>query len=188
MKHIDLVGKRFGRLLVLEKLPHTEKQYKYKCICDCGNVIEAKADNLRSGRVKSCGCLKHEKSVNRIENREDAILRREYSHLKKRNRKFTDNDNVIDYKEYKEIVTSPCYFCGSVGSRSIHDRLRVRGITYTCSDEVLHINGVDRIDSSNGYVKGNCIPCCTTCNYAKNTMTIEQFKIWIKRVYEHFCK
>ena len=48
MKHVDLTGKRFGRLLVLERLPHTEKLYKYKCLCDCGNIIEAKAVNLKS--------------------------------------------------------------------------------------------------------------------------------------------
>lgn len=188
MKHIDLIGRRFGKLKVIEKLPHTERQYKYKCVCDCGNVIEAKSENLRSGRVKSCGCLKHREAVNRIENREDAILKREYSSIRKRNRKFANNENVIDFEDYKSIVTTPCHFCGSVGSKSIYDKLRSRGVTHSCSDIILHINGIDRIDSSKGYIKGNCVSCCTTCNYAKNTMTIEQFKKWIKQVYEHYCK
>lgn len=186
MKHIDLTGQRFGKLTVKEELPHTEKQYKYKCFCDCGNTIVAKAGNLKSGKVKSCECLKHQKAANRIDNREDAILRREYSSIRKRNRKFADSNNLIDFEEFKSITNSPCYFCGIIGSKHIYDRLRSRGITHTCSDKVLRINGIDRIDSSKGYIKGNCVSCCTTCNYAKNTMTIEQFKTWIKQVYEHY--
>ena len=187
MKHVDLTGKRFGRLLVLERLPHTEKLYKYKCLCDCGNIIEAKAVNLKSGKVKSCGCLKHEFAVNRIENREDAILRREYSNLKKRDRKFSETGDVIDYETFVSIVKSPCYFCGDTGSKHIKARLWSRNGEYVCSNEVIDVNGVDSLDSSLGYIEGNCVSCCKTCNYAKNTMSIEQFKEWIERVYNYYC-
>ena len=186
---IDLsIVTRYGKLVVLSQLPKEGKYYIYLCKCDCGNTIEVKAENLKSGKVKSCGCLKNAPARNRLPDRKDAILRREYSSIKKRNRKFTDYDNVISYDEYKSIVNAPCNFCGCVGSRSINDRLRSRGKTHICSDEVIHINGIDRIDSSKGYISGNCISCCTTCNYAKNTMSIEQFKTWIRRVYEHYCK
>ena len=188
MKHIDLTGQRYGKLVVLSQLPKEGKYYIYLCKCDCGNTIEVKAENLKSGKVKSCGCLKNAPARNRLPDRKDAILRREYSSIKKRNRKFTDYDNVISYDEYKSIVNAPCNFCGCVGSRSINDRLRSRGKTHICSNEVIHINGIDRIDSSKGYISGNCISCCTTCNYAKNTMSIEQFKTWIRQVYEHYCK
>lgn len=188
MKHIDLTGQRYGKLVVLSQLPKEGMYYRYLCKCDCGNTIEVRSENLRSGRVKSCGCLKHATARNKIKDRKDAILRREYSHLKKRNRKFTDYDNVISYDEYKKLVCLPCHFCGEVGSRTIIDRLRARQRTHICSGEVIHINGIDRVDSAKGYISGNCISCCTTCNYAKNTMTIEQFKQWIQKVYEHYCK
>lgn len=51
-----MVGKRFGRLLVLE--PSTPgRQYSWKCICDCGLTKHALGVMLRKGQAKSCGCL-----------------------------------------------------------------------------------------------------------------------------------
>ena len=50
----DLIGKRFGKLVVLENLPHGLK----KCQCDCGNTTVVKTYNLTNGNTQSCGCLK----------------------------------------------------------------------------------------------------------------------------------
>lgn len=47
-------------------------------------------------------------------------------------------------------------------------------------------NGIDRLDSSIGYVKTNVVSCCTKCNYAKHEMTIDEFKEWIKKIYINF--
>lgn len=187
MIHKDLTGQKFGKLLVVEQLPHTEKYYKYKCLCDCGNTVEVKCANLKSGRVKSCGCLRRV-PPNRSTDREDAILKREYSAIKKRHRKFKSNEDVITYNEFKTIVKSPCYFCGAECSKTIHDRLWSRKKAYKCSDITICVNGIDRIDSTKGYTSENCVACCKICNYAKNTMTIEEFKEWIEKVYDHLIK
>jgi hypothetical protein len=49
----DLVGQRFGRLLVIESL-----QGKHdKCECDCGIVKLCNRASLKRGTTKSCGCL-----------------------------------------------------------------------------------------------------------------------------------
>lgn len=61
-KLIDLTGKRFGRLTVIERDydPKKTKHKKYvywKCVCDCGNKKSVGSQALRSGRTKSCGCL-----------------------------------------------------------------------------------------------------------------------------------
>ena len=57
---IDLTGHRFGRLTVIEK--GTPKggctNAVWKCRCDCGNEVEVRSTVLRSGRSKSCGCLR----------------------------------------------------------------------------------------------------------------------------------
>lgn len=56
------VGQRFGRLTVLEKavapagLEHEQRTW-YKCRCDCGNVVVKRAQHLKNGNTKSCGCL-----------------------------------------------------------------------------------------------------------------------------------
>lgn len=36
--------------------------------------------------------------------------------------------------------------------------------------EKVHINGIDRLDSSIGYTSSNCVSCCGDCNYAKGTI------------------
>lgn len=53
-----LTGKSFGLLTVLGK---AEKQIKgktlWKCICQCGGLRTTSTNKLKSGHVKSCGCL-----------------------------------------------------------------------------------------------------------------------------------
>lgn len=57
---IDLTGKRFGRLTVVEFVESKNGKSKWKCACDCGLSVIAVGGNLRSGNTKSCGCLRRE--------------------------------------------------------------------------------------------------------------------------------
>ena len=55
---VNLIGQRFGRLLVLEEdMENNEKKAKWICKCDCGNIVSVYGHNLKSGTTKSCGCL-----------------------------------------------------------------------------------------------------------------------------------
>ena len=57
----DLVGQRFGRLVVLAKERSTKSTGLYwSCICDCGVNKIVNGRNLKSGLIKSCGCLKRD--------------------------------------------------------------------------------------------------------------------------------
>ena len=51
----DIVGQKIERLTVLERITKGGRGY-YKCLCECGNEIIARADGLKNGCVKSCGC------------------------------------------------------------------------------------------------------------------------------------
>ena len=64
MKRIDLTGVRFERLVV-ESFSHTDKHRSavWNCVCDCGNALSVRGQDLRSGNTKSCGCLKREKII-----------------------------------------------------------------------------------------------------------------------------
>lgn len=67
---LNLVGKRYGRLLVTEylglrKRPDGRNYSWVRCICDCGNVIEKKSTSLTSSHVRSCGCLRREITRNK---------------------------------------------------------------------------------------------------------------------------
>lgn len=62
---VNLVGNRFGRLIVVEKVKSELSQSRWKCLCDCGNVTEVYGSHLKSGNVKSCGCLARELTTER---------------------------------------------------------------------------------------------------------------------------
>lgn len=51
---VDLTGKKFGKLTVIERLPNKSGHVLYKCICDCGKYRNAEAEDLRSGLVTDC--------------------------------------------------------------------------------------------------------------------------------------
>lgn len=53
----DLTGQKFGRLTALYRLHNISSKTRWLCICDCGNLKEARQDQLYNGRTKSCNCL-----------------------------------------------------------------------------------------------------------------------------------
>lgn len=68
LKRIDLIGQRFGRLIVTENL--AEKRYNeeaWACKCDCGKETIATRSQLTGGRKKSCGCLRKETPPNALD-------------------------------------------------------------------------------------------------------------------------
>lgn len=61
-----LVGKRFGAWTVLKVSGRNSAGgLIVECRCKCGTVRNVDASNLRSGRSKSCGCMKTEKQAKR---------------------------------------------------------------------------------------------------------------------------
>lgn len=49
---------RFGRLTVDESEKQKRgRKVKWRAQCDCGNVLEIRADSLKNGHTQSCGCL-----------------------------------------------------------------------------------------------------------------------------------
>lgn len=62
---IDLTGKRFGKLLVINKAPTVKGRTKWLCQCDCGNTKIIGANELKRGETNSCGCIRHQASKQR---------------------------------------------------------------------------------------------------------------------------
>ena len=58
----NLVGQRFGRLLVLERIIKDDRTH-WECVCDCGTEKVIKHSNLK--RTLSCGCYARESLVRR---------------------------------------------------------------------------------------------------------------------------
>lgn len=59
-KFIDITGQKFGRLTVIGRAEKRHSRIYWACRCECGNTKEFLAFNVRSGHVKSCGCLHRE--------------------------------------------------------------------------------------------------------------------------------
>ena len=64
-KTIDLTGRCFGRLTVVQRVSNKGKHVRYLCRCDCGIEKIFYATNLIRGLSTSCGCLRKEKSKER---------------------------------------------------------------------------------------------------------------------------
>lgn len=57
--HIDLIGQKFGHLLVIKRDSSDQRgEAKWLCQCDCENesIISVLSSNLRTGHTTSCGC------------------------------------------------------------------------------------------------------------------------------------
>lgn len=62
---IDLTGKKFGRWTVLKQGNKKGRRLYWLCKCECGTIKEVSGESLRSGKSKSCGCLRNEKTIQR---------------------------------------------------------------------------------------------------------------------------
>ena len=55
---IDLTGRVFNKLTVVEFIGNRKGINYWKCLCSCGNTIDVRASSLKEGGTGSCGCLK----------------------------------------------------------------------------------------------------------------------------------
>lgn len=55
--YIDISGNKYGRLTVLKEVDSINGRPRWLCKCDCGNDKIVYGAYLKSGQVKSCGCL-----------------------------------------------------------------------------------------------------------------------------------
>lgn len=62
-KAYDLTEQRFGRLVAKYKCNYKKgNKYPWHCICDCGNEVDVRTQDLTRGKTQSCGCLQREKA------------------------------------------------------------------------------------------------------------------------------
>jgi len=188
-KTIDLTCKRFGKLQVIKQISErgNRGQIRWECLCDCGNKHITSGESIRSGKSKSCGCLRKEAPPNKIKDRKLAMWKQLYnSTVIKRNKKWgIKGDLSLD--DFIFFSKEPCYYCGLENSNLAQDR-RGWNKNKQISDTKLKFNGIDRIDSSKGYWSDNVVTCCKYCNTAKNTMSEKDFYKFIQRIYGHIKK
>lgn len=192
-RFVDEVGNRHGKLTVIRQAQRRVRAAATKrerapdasgsvlrgnalwvCRCDCGNEVTVLGSSLRSGNTLSCGCWHREKMLIAvalpfgIAGRNSAIANM------KSNARRRDIEWRLTDDEVISLMTRECHYCGSGPAHTSKGR-----------NGDFKYNGIDRVDNDKGYVEGNVVSCCITCNNAKRTLTVTEFLAWVERVHQH---
>lgn len=177
-KLVDLTGMRFNRWLVIgfDGIRHSSsgkgRRTYWRCLCSCGTVKSVEGYSLKSGKTKSCGCYNVEMHVKR-----SVFDHAVHTHMRvyRRNAIGRDIDFDLTDEEFAKLVSLPCYYCGAAPVEHATQRKGGKNSGYFAS-------GIDRKDPDGPYRKGNCVPCCSRCNYSKSDMTQQEFIDMCKEV------
>lgn len=184
MKRVDITGKKFGRLEVLECLgarlvgeTKKRKRVYYLCKCDCGNLVEKRGEAVRGGTL-SCGCYHNEvtASINYKHGLSKSGEHRIWSHMK--NRCINAND-----KKYHDYGGRGIEVCDRWRD-SFEDFLSDMGMRPSQK------HSIDRIDVNGNYEPGNCRwatskeQCINKRNtfYAEYNDEVLPLKTWCERL------
>ena len=74
----DLTGQIFNRLTVIEFSISKNNQSAWLCQCECGEIKEIRAGDLKAGKSKSCGCYKKHKQKEKTKR---SILNQKFNKL-----------------------------------------------------------------------------------------------------------
>jgi hypothetical protein len=166
----DLTGRVFGRLQVI-RLSEVYRRWNrvWFCRCECGVEVDVKTRDLTSNNKRSCGCLRRD-VTGALNRRPDAAPRGIFASYKSSARQ-RGHEFSLTYEQAVAFFESDCFYCGSRPDQKA---------TAVKSDYLY--NGIDRVDNSVGYVHGNVVCCCKTCNRAKYQMSVTEFTNWIDRL------
>lgn len=189
----DLTGQRFGRLIV-EKFDSwyiyyngQRKSARWKCVCQCGKEIVTSSSSLIRGMSQSCGCLRRELL--------QELLRKKAGQRSLntifRDYKYNANKRQIDFNlgqsSFNDLISKNCYYCASPPSNI--KTTPAKGMSKQWIEDCkIHYNGIDRLNNTIGYTTSNVVPCCKICNYSKKNLSLSDFELWIKNVYNNFIK
>ena len=166
----DIHGIRFGLLTAVSHVSG-ERGCVWLFLCDCGNSVVRHKHNLNNAENKSnCGCLGRPWATRHWAT--TVWLKARHSSAR-RGRPFN-----MTVERFGELMSQPCHYCGGAPS------------TPQCSQpKSAHRNGlrngIDRVNSSLGYVEGNCVPCCCKCNRMKLDHSVTDFLDHVSAIHNH---
>lgn len=178
---VDMIGQKFGRLLVVSRAPSKHNRAQWNCVCDCGKTCVANGKFMRQHKKQSCGCLRIEVNKEKIkkviagnvlppgESAFNLLYATYRCSAEKRGLKF-----LLSKEEFGQITRLDCFYCGL-------NPIQV------CKPDIsggYQYNGVDRRNNNEGYVLGNVVPCCKLCNWMKNQFSESDFLNHCKRITE----
>ena len=164
----DISGQKFGKLMALKPV-NRGRRLKWQCKCDCGKPYQALGTSLRGGESKSCGNCRYSKGYDRGV----SILFGRYK-IKAQKREIPF---FLGQSEFDNLIKQNCHYCKVEPMNALKEEN---------SDKIkILYSGIDRIDSTKGYMKSNCVPCCKHCNLSKGNLSLDEWKQYIIRI--HTC-
>lgn len=189
--HTNLIGKKFGKLtvksfsgfVISKRKNRAEETIRtWNCLCDCGSnkIVIRRECNIIYGKG-SCGCnlSAHLKKIHVGNINPNAAFDCVFD-IYKRSAKVNNRDFNLSSEEFKKLTSDNCFYCGEKPSK-IKDGYK--NIKY--KNSVYIWNGIDRVDSTKGYIKSNCVTCCSKCNVAKKDMSFDDFISWVNKIYNN---
>lgn len=142
-KFEDPTGMVSARLTVLRELPHRKgERRRVECKCSCGQVTVTFLTLVKSGRVKSCGCLRFEAPANVTHGQKGTRLYRIWTGMKTR----CLNPAVVEYPRY-----------GGRGIGICPEWLEFEGFyEWALASGYREHLTIDRIDNDGDYEPSNC--------------------------------
>jgi len=149
----ELISQSFGLLRVLEeaepRIVGNKRRRFVKCVCDCGNVVEVRLDQLRDGNTKSCGCFAKDRSLIALPEYTDSVALKKAKSIHKGIRQRCYNSNNIKYSIYggRGIIVCERWLDKKTGFISFLEDM---------GTPPSHKHQLDRIDNDGNYEPRNC--------------------------------
>lgn len=168
-KH-NLVNFRFGKLIVLSEAERLkQKNVRWLCKCDCGKETTVRAQALKSGEIKSCGCMWYRG----VEDLSSTYFSQILNGAKHRDLEFSITKEYLWSLFLKQ--DKKCALSGIDINLDKHYGKRL--CTQTAS--------LDRIDSLKGYTEENVQWVHKDVNTMKMDLSETKFFEFISLIYKH---
>jgi hypothetical protein len=190
VKSVVSTGSRFGCWTVIEETEpkrHTKRIHRMVfCRCDCGLERTLQLQNLVQGRSKQCRSCAAKNRTYEHKIVGDGVNRLQAYKGYERGAKKRGLSFEITLERFSYLASQNCHYCGALPSNSFELKFAVgERAGLPRADSPFIYNGVDRLQNAEGYVEGNCVPCCYECNKAKWDRDENDFLLWIERVHNH---
>ena len=160
----DIKGKRYGRLLVIERAESASQTTTWLCQCDCGKRKIVSANNLKSGHTTSCGC--YSKELTRSRSLTHGMTNKRIYRIWKEMKDRCNNPNSLSYKNYGGRGITVC---------DEWNNNPMAFVRWSYANGYKSDLSIDRIDVNGNYEPSNCrwADTLTQARNRRNTVYVE---------------